>query len=141
MPIYRDTILCEIIRPELNNKLSLFGLFGESIFLSEVPAVLPFLAVVQRWAPTANEPAGSRLAMAFELRGPGLTAIRFALTEVTVPEPPRPLIQAALQLQGLSIVETGDYELLTFIDGVERNSFMFSIAVPTAPQRQTLRAF
>src|SRR6266536_5494036 len=119
MPIYRDTILCELIRPEINNKLSVLGLFGECIFVPSVPTVLSSFAILQRWAPEPNEGPGTRFEMSFELRGPGLDTIRFAPYEVIVPAPPKPLIQAAVQLQGFPVARTGDYELITFINAVE----------------------
>jgi hypothetical protein len=142
MPLYVDTILCEIIRSETNNKLSLFGLFGAGLFVPNVPAVIPSLAFLQRWSPTDNEPAGTRVVFSLRLRGPGgVDLIILGPTEVVVPPPPRPLIQVAVQLQGFPVPAEGDYELATIINDEVRNRYTFFAAVPTREQRAHLQGF
>jgi hypothetical protein len=37
MPTYIDTILCEDIRPELGNKVTLAGVFGEDMVVPQIP--------------------------------------------------------------------------------------------------------
>jgi hypothetical protein len=137
MPVYVDTILCEMIRPEANGKVSLFGIYGEGIFVSQIPAVLS-IAIFQRWRPTAQEPAGTRIRFAVELRGPGLAPVRLPESEGTVPPVPPPMLQVAFQLTGMPVQQQGEYEVRTYINGVERNVYTFSISVPTEEQRRAL---
>ena len=136
MPIYRDTILCEIIRPEANNKLSLFGVFGESIFLPQIPTILGSLAILQRWAPTKEEQPGTKFQMSFEVSGPAMEPIRFDPYDVVVPGPPRPLIQVAFQIQAFKVTVPGDYEIVTFVNRAETHRFVFTITVPDQQQPQ-----
>jgi hypothetical protein len=138
MPVYIDTILCEMFRPEGNGKISLLGLFGEGIFVAAIPSVLGSLAIFQRWRPTAQEPTGTRMGIAIELRGPGLNPVRLPETEGAVPPGPSPMMQIVFQVQGLPIQQPGEYELRTYINNVERNLYRFSISVPTEEQRRVL---
>jgi hypothetical protein len=118
MPRYVDTMLCEVVRVEANNKLSLLDLFGDSILVPRVPVVLPSLAIIQRWQPTPSEPPGAQFSVAFELRGPGLAPIRMPAQAVVVPGPPKPLINIIMQLQGLPVAEQGNYQLVTYFNDV-----------------------
>src|SRR5438552_2247539 len=101
MPTCVDTLLCEMVRGEANGKVSLLGLFGEGILVPHIPIALPSLAIFQRWRPTTEELPGTRIRFAFLIRGPGLPEQRTPESEVTVPGPPRPLIQVGIQIQGL----------------------------------------
>jgi hypothetical protein len=142
MPHYVDTLLCEMIRAEQNNKLSIMGLFGKGIFLQEIPAMMPSFAVLQRWEPTEAEPAGTRLNFSLRLIAPDGTQL-FALPpgEVAVPQPPDPMIQIGFQSQGLLIAARGNYEVVTLIDHVERHRYRFFIDIPTPEQRRQLQGF
>src|SRR5579863_2799060 len=108
-----------MIRAESNNKMSLFGLFGNGIFIPQIPAVLPFLAVVQRWTPSANEPYGMRFIFSFRVRRGALDLIILPESEIVVPPPPGPLMNIAFQIQGFPVAEQGNYEIVTFINNVE----------------------
>lgn len=55
MPTLIDTIVCESIRQEANNKMSLLGIFGDEILVPRFPYQFPSLAVFQRWALTDEE--------------------------------------------------------------------------------------
>lgn len=120
-----------MIRPEMNNKVSLIGLLGSGIIVPQIPTVLSLLGIVQKWQPTPNERAGTVIRMGFELRGPGLAPVRFEDQETVVPDVPHPVIQVGVQLQGLPITQDGEYEVITYINGEQqRNSYQFSISVP-----------
>jgi hypothetical protein len=139
MPVHLDTILCEAIRPEANGKVSLLGVFGEGIFVPQIPSVLGSLGVFQRWRPTAREPAGTRMRIAAELRGPGVPRpLAIPESEAIVPSGPYPLIQLVFQVQGFPVRQNGDYEIRTYINGVESNLYRFSINIPTEEQRRAL---
>lgn len=139
MPIYVDTIVCELIRPERNNKLSLLGVFGKAIFLPRIPTKLASLAFAQRWEPATDELEGTNFVFIFEIRGPGLETIRPPERRITVGPGPYPQLNIALEVRGFPIAEEGNYEFATFIDGRESNIYEFFVAVPTAEQRQRLQ--
>jgi hypothetical protein len=134
MPRYADTILCELIRMESNNKLSLFGLFGHGIFVQQVPVVLPGFAFLQRWEPTADELPGTLFSFSIRLRGPNLDLEIYPPTNVPVPSPPRPLMQIAVQVQGIPFAQEGDYDLLTSVNNEVRHRETFFIVIPTPQQ-------
>lgn len=149
MLVYVDTLLCELVRSEANGKISLLGLFGEAILVPSIPGVMSSLAIVQRWRPTTDERPGTMKVFTLELRGPGIEiqgspmAPPRQTVQVIIPGPPLPLIQVGFQLFGFPVQQQGDYQVLTVIDGIERNRSRFFIGVPTEEQRRNfdLRGF
>lgn len=53
---YLHVIYCEDVRNELRNKTSLIGIYGADLFASEMPMVLPKLALVITVAGDVSEP-------------------------------------------------------------------------------------
>lgn len=84
MPEYVDTLICDAIRPEANNKATLLGLLGESIFVPAIPTQLASLGIMQRWRPLPGDAPGSSFQFSFELQGPG--------GQPRIPIPPQPLV-------------------------------------------------
>jgi hypothetical protein len=136
MPVFVATLLCELVRREANGKISLLGLFGDSILTSRIPDTLPTLSVIQRWRPAADDRQGTRHMFAFEVRGPFQPSIRVDPFEVVIPGPPLPLIQAGFQLTQFQVPQAGEYQVVTFIDGVERNRSAFYIGIMTDELRE-----
>ena len=139
MPVYVDTLLCEAIRPEANNKVSLLGLFGNAILVPQIPTQLANLAIIQRWEPAPQDQEGRRFTFAIEIRGPGLAPIRLQEQQLTVGPGPRPQISVAVQIQGFPILQEGDFQIATYIDGMERHVHTFFIGIPTNELRDALR--
>src|SRR5882762_5583690 len=63
------SFICDDIRSERGNKVSLMGLYDEKILLPQVPARLAKLCLFQRWS---KVPYGS--AVTFELRGSAIVS-------------------------------------------------------------------
>ncbi len=53
---YLHVVYCEDVRNELHNKTSLIGVYGADLFASEIPMVLPKLALVITVAGDASDP-------------------------------------------------------------------------------------
>ncbi len=135
MPVYVDTIVCDIIRQEANNKVSLLGVFGRAILVPKIPTQLPSLGFVQRWEPTADEPEGTKLAFTFEIRCPGIELpIKLEGSHTSIGPGPYPYVNIAIQIQGFPIPKQGDYQFVTFIDGQERKVYNFFVGIPTEDQ-------
>ncbi len=140
MPDYVDTILCEVIRQEANNKTSFLGVFGTAIFVPKIPTQLPSLAFAQRWVPSSNEAEGTGFTFRFEVRGPGFEkALKLQEYAMKVGPGPRPQMSFAIQIQGFPLPQRGNYQLVTYIDGRESNVFDFLVEIPTEDQRKVLQ--
>lgn len=142
MPEYVDTLICDAIRPEANNKATLLGLLGESIFVPAIPTQLASLGIMQMWRPLPGDAPGSSFQFSFELQGPGgQPRIPIPPQPLVVPGGPRGVLNLVVQIQGFLVPAEGDYTITTIIDGHIRNTYAFFIGVPPQPTRQGLIGF
>jgi hypothetical protein len=142
MPDHIDTLICDAVRPEANGKLTLLGLLGEEVFVPQIPTQLASLAFVQRWRPSAGEPAGRSFVVSFDIRVPGLPApIAIPAQPAIVPPGVRPSMNFVIQMQGFLVPQAGDYQLRTFVDGQLRFTHTFFIGLPPEAARNQLIGF
>jgi hypothetical protein len=144
MPVHIATLLCDAVRPEANNKLSLLGVFGSAIFVPQVPSQLASLAIVQWWEPVPEEVPGTSIMFAMELRGPGITAMRMPEQAMVIPAnagPHRTQLAMVAQIQGFPIAQQGDYQIATFVNGREAHLHTFYAGTPDNQQRERLIGF
>jgi hypothetical protein len=145
MPTYIDTILCEDVRPELGNKLSLMGVFGEEMILPQVPSAVPSFAILQRWRLSDPEvQRGNAGQFAFEIQLPEGHANRFPAPM----NPPNPGVNVTtmsfiFKFLNMLFPQRGEYRFRTYIDGREANVYRFYVLganeVPGQQQPQQLR--
>lgn len=138
MPTYIDTILCEDIRPELGNKVTLAGVFGEEMIVPQIPVAIPSFAIMQRWR-LSNEEAerGNPGQFAVELQLPEGHANRFPAPMVPVQRGPNvTTLTFIFKFVNMVFPQQGEYRFRTYIDGRERNVYRFyvTLANVAAPQ-------
>jgi hypothetical protein len=138
MPTYIDTILCEDIRPELGNKVTLAGVFGEEMVVPQIPCVIANFAIMQRWR-LSNEEAdrGGAGQFAVELQLPEGHANRF-------PAPMNPIVRGPnvttisfiFKFINMAFPQRGEYRFRTYIDGREANVYRFYVTPANAAELQ-----
>lgn len=142
MPEHVYTLICDAVRPEANQKITVLGLLGDEIFVPQIPTQLASLAFLQKWKPSQNEAAGRSFMFSFEIRVPGAPApIAIPAQSSTVPPSERPQMNFVLQIQGFPVQQKGEYELRTFIDGQLRYTHTFLIGLPADAQKNKLIGF
>ena len=136
MPVHADTILCEAVRQELNNKVSLLGVFGQLIFIPQIPGGLTSLALFQRWLPSANEGPGTTFRFEFSIEGPDRAELLRVPPQQAVVQPGRsPQMLFVIQFQGFPMPSEGEYRIVTLIDGRPQHTHRFNVARPTDEER------
>ena len=131
MPALVDTIICENIRQEANNKLSLLGVFGDEVLVARFPYLFPSLAVFQRWSLTPEEHRRGFLVCRLELRPPQGNPIILPDNRMDLNPAAAHTVQIAIQVGGLSIDGQGDFSVATFFDNAEAHVHRFRIRVPS----------
>jgi hypothetical protein len=132
MPTYIDTIVCEDIRPELGNKVTLAGVFGEEMLLPMIPMALPSLAIMQRWQLSNEEvERGNTGQFNFSIESPDGQPQRF---------PPGPLapvkgvrvstMSFVFKFVGFPIRMKGEYRFRTYVNNLEVHTYKFYIYTP-----------
>jgi hypothetical protein len=140
MPEYIDTIICEDIRPEMGNKVTLAGVFGEELVLPQVPFQLPSLAIMQRWRLTNEEVDRGVGQFAYELEWPGHKRNRFPPHQM----PPQKGVNLTtmsfvFKFVGLVLPAAGEYTFRTYLNDREVHSYKFYVVLPAqlvGPQQQ-----
>lgn len=131
MPALVDTIICENIRQEANNKLSLLGIFGDEVQVARLPYQFPALAVFQRWTLTPEEHRRGFLICRLELRPPQGNPIILPDNRMDLNPSAARTVQVAIQIGGLLIEGEGEFSVATFFDNVEANVHRTRIRVPS----------
>jgi hypothetical protein len=131
MPEYIDTLICDAIRPEANQKMSLLGVLGDEIFVPQVPTQLVSLAFFERWKRSEGDIAGQTFRFSFQIGIPGLGApIVLPERNAVVPDSPRATMNFVAQIQGFPIPQEGIFEFRTLIDGQQRHVLKFFVGLP-----------
>jgi hypothetical protein len=132
MPTYIDTILCEDVRPEIGNKLTLAGVFGEEMVLPQVPIAVPSFAIMQRWRLSRDEvERGNFGSFAFEIQTPQGQASRFPAQG----PPPQPGVNVTtmtfiFKFMNMVFGQRGEYRFRTYLNDREVNAYGFYVLVP-----------
>ncbi len=130
MPTYSDTILCEDVRPELNNKLMLAGVFGDEIIVPQIPAVLESLCFVQRWRVPNDEVDRGTGQFSFVIEWPN------GQKQIIPPAGPAVVgkgvhtanLTFVFKFAGFPLHSKGEHKFRTSINDVEKNVFSFYVA-------------
>jgi hypothetical protein len=131
--------MCELIRAEQHNKLSLLGLYARVIFVPTIPATFQSLSFLQRWEPTPDEQSGTQFMFSVRLTGPGgFDRVVLPPNRIAIPPPPLPIIQMALTMYGLEFTQQGEYQLATSINETVQSRHTFLVAIPTPDQQRAL---
>jgi hypothetical protein len=145
MPTYIDTILCEDVRQEMGNKLSLAGVFGEEMVLPQVPTAVPSFAIMQRWRLTNEElDRGNLGQFAFEIQFPQGHANRFP-AQMNTPMRGINVTTMSFIFKFINMVfpQRGEYRFRTYINEREANVYKFYVLLaaelPGLQQPQPVR--
>lgn len=139
MPTLVDTIICENIRQEANNKVSLLGVFGDEVLVPHFPHQFPSLAVFQRWTLSDEEYRRGAVTFRIELRPPQGDSI--VLPDNATPLNPASAhsVNIAIQLGGLPVTNKGTFSVVTFFDNHEAHVHRFTIRTPSRSEIEHLR--
>jgi hypothetical protein len=144
------SFICDDIRSEEGNKVSLMGLYDESMLLPQIPAKIPKLCLFQRWS---EVPVGAKVNI--EVRGAPLTKqVRVeAKAEKTddgttrdekVPQPTHTRANLQFLLASVDITAEGTLEFLVSWEGSAAPDHVHrihvSVAKPAAKHKSESRA-
>jgi len=122
------TIICDDIRREIGNKISLMGLYDDAIVIKQAPARLSKLCVFQRWM---ESNLGREDTIRFQVSGTALVSPVYASCK---PEPahfdPRATkAQLILVFAPFDIVRPGYVEFVTFLKESDEPSYRYRLDV------------
>ena len=106
MPREIFSIICDDIRFEQGNKLSLIGTYTDGILVSSIPTVLPKLCLAQQF-----DDAKGVKKLKFALRGPRLN---IPPIEVQSEDPSKSKIRVSVVFTAVNFAEEGDYWFETY---------------------------
>lgn len=139
MPTLIDTIICENIRQEANNKLSLLGVFGDEVLVPHFPHQFQSLAVFQRWSLSEDEYRRGFVTCRVEIRLPEADPIILQDSQITLNPAAARSITIAIQVGGLLIQREGSLLIATFFNNQELHVHRFAIRVPSRNEIDQLR--
>jgi uncharacterized protein DUF6941 len=129
-PRLETIIICDDIRPELGNKLTLVGVYGKQIFLGgdvKFPAALPKLCVFLRWSGVKG--GGDKISFSVEYDGKEMGKSP-APTALEVPRFGDDYSQTSIQMVPFPLTGFGDYTLKVFLNDHETDSAILKISPP-----------
>lgn len=109
MPRYIDTFVCDDVRRELGNKLSIMGLYGLSIGVPSFPWHASVLWIVQRWT-DLPEPTTVR----FQITLPGIHEPLIQSMEMVEPTPALNVRNLLMKLEAVQVPERGEMTVETY---------------------------
>lgn len=138
MPTLIDTIVCENIRQEANNKLSLLGVFGDEVLVPHFPHQFQSLAFFQRWSLAEDEYRRGTVTCRIEIRPPQGEPIILADNHIPLNPAAAHSVTIGIQLGGLSIQSEGTLLIATFFDNQELHVHRFAIRIPSRNEVEQL---
>lgn len=127
--LHQVTIICDDIREEMGNKLSLMGLYDESILVDSIPARLAKLCMFQRW--TELDPPPERVKI--ELRGDAIGKTFVATAEAS-PEKfdkSKSRAQLLIRFAPVDLTSEGTLEFRTFLANSDSPTHTHTVEVRT----------
>jgi len=110
------SIMCDDIREEALNKVSLLGIYGPDIVFKKLPAVIPKLSFFARTTGGAG-----RYKFNFRLQGPGPDAMPLVqgqgVMEIPSRQPKDAVTTFAIVMGNPSFNQAGAYRFQVFLDG------------------------
>lgn len=128
------SFICDDIRAEQGNKISLMGLYDEKILLPQIPARVAKLCLFQKWS---KVPSGADVG--FELRGSAIVSPK-RVEAKPVKETDQRIPKGTLITANLIVVispvdfgSEGNLEILTFWEGNPTPNHIHMIQVSLSP--------
>jgi hypothetical protein len=141
------TLICDDIRSEIGNKISIVGIFDEAILPHNIPARLPKLCLYQLWE-ADHDIFSEAERMRIELRGSALASIysveaiaRKQPHGVAPDEPSRGPGGSAkrgrlmLTFSPVEIVSEGDLEFVTYVKDSHEPEHVHKLSVRRGPPK------
>jgi len=125
------TLICDDLRSEVGQKVSLMGVYNEEITLSAIPSRLPKLSIFQRWveSPTLEK-------VDVELRGTCLDTPIRVTGRRHEDQGGRTSVQIMLPFFGLAIVREGTLEFATYINDDTEPRYVHALRVKRAEMEE-----
>lgn len=122
-PEYLATILCDDIRREVNNKISLIGVYGNQIIVPDLPFFFGHLGIIQLWRGGEGQ-----FEVGFALFDPaGKELARVPKLPMTLPGKLESTGRLVIRLDGLKVEAAGSYKLITTFSGETVGKYTFTI--------------
>lgn len=132
-PQLSDAILCEDIRQELGNKVSLVGVLGRKIFLppdATFPGRVPQLAVFTRWSGLTE---GEKVSLGVE-SGQEVIVDPKGTAVVGVVKEPDEYTNVIFQLPGFPIRGFGEFKFKIYLDNDQSPRAQLCLQVEPQPE-------
>lgn len=110
MPRERFSIICDDIRFEQGNKVSLIGVYTNGILVPKFPHLFLKLCLAQQFEDAANTKK-----LRCVLLGPKVNV----KAEATTQDPSKPVLRVTMAFTNFEVFEEGDYRFETYFDGDE----------------------
>jgi len=124
-----STHICDDVREERGNKLSLMGLYDEAILFPKLPARLPKLCLFQRWAEAHD-------ARTVKIGIDGTALDKPHRVEARVDYAPgesrKEKLQIAIALSPLAFAQEGTLVISTYFNGASRPSHVHTLQIGRA---------
>ena len=123
LPENLDTILCDDIRREVNNKITLIGIYGNKIIVPDLPFLLGHLGILQLWRGgngkfnvhcAVLDPDGTELARTPEL-------------PLTLSQEHGTTGRVIISFGGVKIEKAGTHKIVTTFNGEKIGEYGFMI--------------
>lgn len=121
------TLICDDVRQELGNKLSIMGIYDDTIIPSELPARLQKLAFFQRW-----EDVEDAQTVRIEFSGTALAGSHIINGEIVAEPPgsaPKTKLQILVGLGPFLIEREGQINVSTYFNDANRAAYMRTLHV------------
>ena len=116
------THICDDVRFELGNKVSLIGIYDSTVVVTAAPARLSQLALFQRWS------GGRNLRhVKVEVRGSASAGIH--TYESRDLEPKKDYFQLALRFSPIDLVSQGELEFVTYLNREAKPAYSHKLTV------------
>jgi hypothetical protein len=123
-PQYLDTLICDDIRQEVNNKLSLIGVYGDKIYVKDFPYTFGKFCAYQSFRGGRGKFTATILFVDSE--GKELTRSPEIPLDIPHDEKPRRVV-FAVGVGSLKFDKAGTYEIRTALNGKDISKYVFSI--------------
>jgi len=136
------TLICDDIRSEIGNKISIIGIFDEAILPQNIPGRLPKLCLYQLWE-ADRDIFKEAERMRIEVRGSALAGAYSVLaiapdepvaTPGEAPASVKKRARLMLTFSPVEIVSEGELEFATYVKDAEEPEHVHKLSVRRAPK-------
>jgi uncharacterized protein DUF6941 len=120
------TLVCDDIRPERGNKISLMGLYGDTVFVPAFPFVFPKLCILEKW-----ENISDKKDFRAELSGEGISPVNLVFENFANEDGQikKPHAQFVITIVNLNIPNPTTLKLKTYFEKEKEPAHIHTLKV------------